>query len=80
MIDGALFQDEVNARQIMAVPTVLLNGTVFGQGRMSVEEIVAKLDTGATEREATKINETPFDVLVPRRWPGRFCCRYLCCP
>lgn len=65
MIDGALFQDEVSARQIMAVPTVFLNGQVFGQGRMSAEEIVAKLDTGASEREAVKINEkAPFDVLV----------------
>ena len=34
MIDGALFQDEVNARQIMAVPSVYLNGEAFGQGRM----------------------------------------------
>ncbi|NTV10496.1 MAG: alkyl hydroperoxide reductase subunit F, partial [Zoogloea sp.] len=50
MIDGALFQDEVNARQVMAVPTVYLNGEVFGQGRMSVEEILGKLDAGAGER------------------------------
>lgn len=65
MIDGALFQDEVNERQIMAVPTVYLNGQVFGQGRMTLEEIVAKLDTGSAEREAAKINEkAPFDVLV----------------
>jgi NADH-dependent peroxiredoxin subunit F len=45
-IDGALFQDEVEKRQIMAVPTMYLNGEVFGQGRSSVEEILAKLDTG----------------------------------
>ena len=51
-IDGALFQDEVEERQIMAVPTVFLNGELFGQGRMSVEEILAKLDTGAGAREA----------------------------
>jgi len=44
IIDGALFQDEVDARQVMAVPMVYLNGQVFGSGRMSVEEIVAKLD------------------------------------
>lgn len=30
-IDGALFQDEVEARQIMAVPTMFLNGESFGQ-------------------------------------------------
>ena len=52
MIDGALFQDEVNARQIMAVPTIMLNGEKFGQGRMELEEILAKLDTGAAARDA----------------------------
>jgi NADH-dependent peroxiredoxin subunit F len=65
MIDGALFQDEVREREIMAVPTVFLNGTQFGQGRMTLEEIVAKLDTGAVRREAEKIaTKEPFDVLV----------------
>ena len=65
MIDGALFQDEVNARQIMAVPSVYLNGEPFASGRMSIEEIVAKLDTGAAAREAAKLAEqAPFDVLV----------------
>lgn len=64
-IDGALFQDEVDARQVMSVPTVYLNGEVFGQGRMGVEEIVAKLDTGASRRDAEKIRgKAPFDVLV----------------
>lgn len=65
MIDGALFQDEVNQREIMSVPTIYLNGEVFGQGRMSIEEILAKLDTGAAARDAEKISaKTPFDVLV----------------
>ncbi|MDP2256307.1 MAG: alkyl hydroperoxide reductase subunit F [Polaromonas sp.] len=65
MIDGALFQDEVKARQIMAVPTVLLNGTEFGQGRMSLEEILAKIDTSGAEREAEKIGaKAPFDMLI----------------
>ncbi|WP_028453454.1 alkyl hydroperoxide reductase subunit F [Chitinilyticum aquatile] len=65
MVDGAQFQDEVNERKIMAVPTVLLNGEVFGQGRMGVEEIVAKLDSGAADRTAEKMNAAaPFDVLV----------------
>jgi alkyl hydroperoxide reductase subunit F len=65
MIDGALFQAEVEARQIMAVPTVHLNGQPFGQGRMSVEEILAKLDTKAAARQAARINDkAPFDVLV----------------
>ena len=65
MIDGALFQDEVKERQIMAVPTVFLNGTEFSQGRMSLEEILAKIDTSGVEREAKKIAaKAPFDVLI----------------
>jgi len=65
MIDGAMFQEEVNKRQIMAVPTVYLNGEEFGQGRMSIEEIVAKLDTGAATRAAKQIaGKDAFDVLV----------------
>ncbi|MCB1887294.1 MAG: alkyl hydroperoxide reductase subunit F [Rhodocyclaceae bacterium] len=65
MIDGALFQAEVEARKIMAVPTVFLNGEPFGQGRTSLKEILAKIDTGAQAREAAKIAEMdPFDVLI----------------
>ncbi|MFD2641582.1 alkyl hydroperoxide reductase subunit F [Pseudomonas japonica] len=64
-IDGALFQAEVESRQVMAVPSVYLNGQVFGQGRMGLEEIVAKLDSGASERQAEKLNaKDAFDVLV----------------
>ncbi len=55
MIDGAMFQDEVSERKIMAVPTIFLNGQHFGQGRMELEEILAKLDTGAAARAAEKI-------------------------
>jgi alkyl hydroperoxide reductase subunit F len=65
MIDGALFQAEVEARQIMAVPTLHLNGRPFGQGRMSVEEILARLDRNAGARQAEQIRaKAPFDVLV----------------
>jgi NADH-dependent peroxiredoxin subunit F len=65
MIDGALYQDEVDERQIMSVPSVYLNGELFGQGRMNLSEIIAKLDSGTEQREAEKINEkAPFDVLV----------------
>jgi NADH-dependent peroxiredoxin subunit F len=64
-IDGALFQDEVEARNVRAVPTVFLNGEVFDQGRMSLEEILGKLDTGAAAKEADRIaGKDPFDVLV----------------
>ncbi|MFO7305699.1 MAG: alkyl hydroperoxide reductase subunit F [Gammaproteobacteria bacterium] len=65
MIDGALFQQEAEERQVMAVPTVFLNGKVFAQGRMTIEEILAKLDSGASARQAERINaKEPFDVLV----------------
>ncbi|MQY50384.1 alkyl hydroperoxide reductase subunit F [Rhodocyclus gracilis] len=65
MIDGGMFQKEVEERQIMGVPAVYLNGELFGQGRMSAEEILAKLDTGAAARDAAKISEKDaFDVLV----------------
>ncbi len=64
-IDGALFQDEVAKRQVMNVPSIFLNGEPFGQGRMELAEIVAKLDTGSAAREAEKLNtKAPFDVLI----------------
>jgi alkyl hydroperoxide reductase subunit F len=64
-IDGALYQDEVNERQIMSVPTVYLNGQMFDTGRMTIEQVLAKLDTGASQRDAEKINaKDAFDVLV----------------
>ena len=65
VIEGGAFQDEVNAREIMAVPMVYLNGQVFGSGRMTVEEIVAKLDSGAATKEAVKLSaKEPYDVLI----------------
>ena len=64
-IDGALFQSEVTDRKVMAVPMVFLSGEVFGQGRMDLEQIVAKLDSGAEARAAEKIKaKDAFDVLV----------------
>ncbi|KFN50531.1 alkyl hydroperoxide reductase subunit F [Arenimonas malthae CC-JY-1] len=64
-IDGALFQDEVGRREVMAVPTVFLNGQVFEQGRVDLAQIVAKLDTNSAAREADKIRaKAPYDVLV----------------
>ncbi|VVO49302.1 Alkyl hydroperoxide reductase subunit F [Pseudomonas fluorescens] len=64
-IDGALFQAEVDERQIMAVPSIYLNGVNFGQGRMGLEEILAKIDTSGIERQAEKISaKEAFDVLV----------------
>ncbi len=64
-IDGALFKDEVERREIMAVPTVFLNGQPFGSGRMDLAQIVARLDTNASAKSAEKLAaKEPFDVLV----------------
>jgi alkyl hydroperoxide reductase subunit F len=64
-VDGALFQDEVEKRQIMAVPTIYLNGEVFGQGRSGVEEILARLDSGAGAKKAEELSKKDvFDVLI----------------
>ena len=64
-IDGGLFQAEVEDRKIMAVPTIFLNGENFGQGRMELEQILAKLDSGAEAKAAEKIAaKDAFDVLV----------------
>ncbi len=64
-IDGALFQDEVDERRVMAVPSVFLNGEPWEQGRMTLDEIVARLDSGAAERRAAELaDKDTFDVLV----------------
>lgn len=64
-IDGGVFPAEVESRQVMSVPTVYLNGEVFAQGRMEIEEIVAKLDTNSAARAAAKLNaQEPYEVLV----------------
>ena len=65
VIDGALFQHEVEQRQVMAVPMVFLNGEMFGSGRMTLEEILGKLDTGAAARDAVMLSERPpYEVLI----------------
>lgn len=65
VIEGGAFQEEVEKREIMAVPMVFLNGEVFASGKMSVDEIVAKLDTNSAAKEAAKVNaKAPYDVLI----------------
>ncbi|TXI26542.1 MAG: alkyl hydroperoxide reductase subunit F, partial [Ottowia sp.] len=69
--DGALFQSEVEAKGILSVPTVYLNGAEFDGGRMSIEQIVAKLDTGAAARAAEALKErAPYDVLIVGAGPA----------
>ncbi|GAA5236474.1 alkyl hydroperoxide reductase subunit F [Verticiella sediminum] len=64
-IDGALFQQEVESRQVMAVPSVFLNGSPFEQGRVTIEQILKKLDSGASARATEKINAlAPYDMLI----------------
>lgn len=62
MIDGAAFKEEAESKNIMAVPTIYLNGELFGNGRMTLEEILAQLGGGpdASEFDA----KDPFDILV----------------
>ncbi|MBX6967560.1 alkyl hydroperoxide reductase subunit F [Providencia rettgeri] len=64
-IDGALFQSEIDERNVMGVPAVFLNGKEFGQGRMTLSEIVSKVDTNSDARAAKSLTERkPFEVLV----------------
>ena len=65
IIDGGMYQTEVETRQVMAVPMVFKDDALFGSGRMTLEEIVARLDVSSADREATRLNEkAPFDVLI----------------
>ena len=64
-IDGALFQAEVEAKEILSVPTIYMNGAEFDAGRLSIEQILARLDTGAAARAAEALKDAaPFDVLI----------------
>ena len=64
-VEGSAFQGEVEARHVMSVPSIFLNGEMFAAGRMGVDEILAKLDTGAAERETEKLKEkAAYDVLI----------------
>jgi alkyl hydroperoxide reductase subunit F len=70
-VDGASFQAEIEANKVMAVPTILLNGEPFGQGRMDIEQILAKIDTGATARDAERLSaKAPYDVLIVGAGPA----------
>lgn len=62
MIDGGAFQSEVDAKEIMGVPAIFLNGEFFGGGRLTVDEILSKL--GETVDASFFEEKEPFDVLV----------------
>ena len=63
MIDGSVFPDEAESRKVMAVPTVFLNGEQFSQGRISLDDIVTRIDSGAAKRVST--------VALPSAQPKR---------
>lgn len=70
-IDGAIFQSEVQQRNIMAVPAVFLNGKEFGQGRMTLSDIVTKVDVNAEKNTVQKLNQQPpYDVLIVGSGPA----------
>ncbi|MEG2902363.1 MAG: thioredoxin family protein, partial [Massilia sp.] len=64
-IDGGVFKQEVESKQILAVPMMFLNGQHFGQGRTSVEEILSKIDVSGGAKKAAALSEKEaFDVLI----------------
>lgn len=62
MIDGAVYQEEANNKDVMAVPAVFLNGGLFGGGRMTLEEILSKL--GSSSNITSFESKDPYDVLI----------------
>ncbi|MWV27057.1 alkyl hydroperoxide reductase subunit F [Aurantiacibacter rhizosphaerae] len=71
LIEGGTFKDEVDSRDVMAVPATFLNGVPFFNGKMSLEEVLAKVDTGASDKAAEKLSaKDPFEVLVVGGGPG----------
>ncbi|GAA2179791.1 alkyl hydroperoxide reductase subunit F [Brooklawnia cerclae] len=70
-VEGSLFGDEVAAKDVLAVPTIYLNGELFGQGRTTIEEFVKRLDSGSAARQAEALNEKkPYEVLVVGQGPA----------
>lgn len=62
MIDGAAFKEEVESKNVMAVPAVFLNGEFWNGGRISLQEIIAKLGEGLSAEDLA--DKDPYDVLV----------------
>jgi alkyl hydroperoxide reductase subunit F len=64
-IDGALYPDEVESRQVLAVPTVFRDNVLFDQGRLTLEQIVGKLDSNSAAKDVARLNaKDSFDLLV----------------
>ncbi|MDF1763790.1 MAG: alkyl hydroperoxide reductase subunit F [Oleibacter sp.] len=65
MIDGGVFQNEVKDRDIMAVPALYLNGEPFANGKMTLADILNKVDDDADAKSAALLKDkAPYEVLV----------------
>lgn len=64
VIEGGAFQPEVDARSVMAVPTVFLNGHFFASGRMTLAEILTRLDAAGAARAQRPTQRAPYDMLI----------------
>ena len=65
LIEGGTFPEEVERRNVLAVPATFLNGEMFASGKMGIEEVLARLDTGASAKAAAQLAEKePFEVLI----------------
>ena len=62
MIEGGAYREEVESKNVMAVPSVYLNGEFFESGRMELEQILERLDVASDASEFSE--KEPFDVLV----------------
>jgi NADH-dependent peroxiredoxin subunit F len=65
MVDGGVFLDEVKSKNIMAVPSIYLNGEFLDSGRQELDQLLAKIDTRAAARAAEQLKTVePYDVLI----------------
>lgn len=71
MIDGGLCQDEIESRQIMGVPSLWMNGENIHQGRITLDELLQKLDSSHQEKALEKLeSQGTLDVLVVGAGPA----------
>ncbi|MEL5892019.1 alkyl hydroperoxide reductase subunit F [Bacteroides sp. GD17] len=66
MVDGALYQEEVDALKIQGVPSVYANGKLLHVGRGSLGELLQKLEEtfGSLPQEGETPVQREFDTIV----------------
>jgi alkyl hydroperoxide reductase subunit F len=70
-VEGGAFQDEINEHGIQSVPAIYLDGQEWGSGRMTMADILEKLDASAAAQAAEDLSERdPYDVLVVGSGPA----------